>query len=98
MLKNLYPELQNRIYQIQQCHKQTPKKDNTWKITSEMERLNLLFQKGRIGIDYYDEQYEKLEQELRDEQAAHKIVTVESYQAIQEKIAGNWKELYEKLD
>lgn len=98
MLKNLYPELQNRIYQIQQCQKQAPKKDNTWKITSEMERLNLLFQKGRIGIDYYDEQYEKLEQELRDEHAAHKIVTVESYQAIQEKIAGNWKELYEKLD
>ena len=25
-------------------------------------------------------------------------MTVESYQAIQEKIAGNWKELYEKLD
>ncbi len=98
MLENLYPELQNRIYKIQQCQKQTPKKDNTWKIKSEMDRLNLLFQKGRISLDYYDQQYGNLEQALRDEQAAQKIVTVESYQAIQKKISGNWKELYEKLD
>ena len=33
-------------------------------IRKELERLNLLFQKGRISFDYYDEEYTRLEQEL----------------------------------
>jgi len=35
------------------------------KIEREMERLNMMFQKERITWDYYNEQYELLEEELR---------------------------------
>ncbi len=98
LLVHLSPELQSRIYQIQQCQKQKPKKDNTWKIKAEMERLNLLFQKGRITLDYYDEQYARLERSLLEEQREQNIVSVESYRKLREKISGNWEALYEKLD
>lgn len=40
------------------------KKRSEKSISEEMERLNLLFQKGRISFDYYEEQYDKLSKEL----------------------------------
>ena len=60
-------------------------------------RLNILFQKGRISMDYYDEQYTKLEKELADEQS-EKVITVEAFKPIKEKLSGSWRELYDQLD
>lgn len=34
------------------------------KLQNELERLNLLFQKGRIEWDYYSEEYDRIEKEL----------------------------------
>ena len=98
MLQNLYPELQDRIYKAELQQHQLPKKDQSVKIKAEMDRLNILFQKGRISIDYYDEQYEKLDQELKKALAEKNIVSLDSYKNLQKKISGSWKEFYEKLD
>ena len=98
LLENLYPELQSKIYELKQQQKAAPKTDNSWKYRSEMDRLNILFQKGRIDIDYYDSEYARLETALKEEQDAQKIVTLENYEALQKKISLNWKELYDKLD
>lgn len=98
MLQNVYPELQHCIYEVKESEKKAPKrKDNSLKIKSEMERLNILFQKGRISMEYYDEQYEKLESELKPTQTSN-ILTVDSYKPIAEKLVGNWRDVYEKLD
>ena len=49
-------------------------------------------------MDYYDEQYTKLEKELTEEQAAIPIITVASFDPIKEKLSFGWQELYDQLD
>ena len=98
MLQHLNIELANKIWELKEREKVlSKKKNNSHKIKLEMERLNILFQKGRIDLDYYDEQYSKLEKDLsREEKNA--LITLESYTVIKEKLNGNWQELYDKLD
>ena len=73
------------------------RRDNTPKIMEEMERLNILFQKGRITLQYYDEQYEKLEKSLA-RNAEPENITIESYRHIEKTLTGNWKSFYDQLD
>ena len=99
LLEHVCPELNRCIYEVEESEKKaTKKKDNSIKIKAEMERLNILFQKGRIPMDYYDEQYTKLEKELTEEQAAIPIITVASFDPIKEKLSFGWQELYDQLD
>lgn len=98
LLKHLCPQLEDHIYMIQKYQEQPPRKEHTWKIKSEMERLNLLFQKGRISLDYYEKQYQKLELSLQHKQDAQTETAVESPKEFRKEISGNWKTLYENLD
>lgn len=74
------------------------KKSRVPAIRAEMERLNLLFQKGRITDEYYDSQYEALEAALIQEQTDDQENQLEKYQRLQKEFSGNWIELYQKLD
>lgn len=67
-------------------------------IRAEMERLNTLYQKGRISEEYYESQYDKLENELRIAQESTKVERIEKYQALEREFAGDWIALYKKLD
>lgn len=97
MLRNVVSTLDNRIYEIQNRQKSAPK-DNSAKIQAEISRLNLMFQKGRISEEYYEEQYEMLQKKLDEELALHKVVSIETYNTIKEQFSGDWMQLYEKLD
>ena len=65
------------------------------KLREEMNRLNLLFQKGRISETYYDEQYLLLEKKLAE---IPKETAPPDYKRLQNTFSGNWKELYESFD
>ena len=65
-------------------------------VKKEMDRLNILFQKGRITESYYDEQYEILEQTLKDADQEH--ITIDNYKDLIDTFSGNWQELYYNLD
>lgn len=98
LLDHVSLELQKRIYEIKESEKDTTKKVNkTVRIRAEIDRLNILFQKGRISIDYYDEQYEKLEKQLSSEEQTE-IIHLESYKGIEKILSGNWHDVYDKLD
>lgn len=98
MLEHLYSELMNRIWEIEKVQTKKPKKQkDVFKIKSEMERLTLLFQKGRITMDYYDSEYSALEKQLSDEEE-EKLISIESYNNIKDKLYGNWKDVYMELD
>lgn len=97
MLENVVSFLNNKIFGIQNLKKQMPK-DNSKKIKAEMERLNLLFQKGRITEKYYDEQYELLEKKLEEESGRQTIISLEAYMSIKEQFSGDWINLYHKLN
>ena len=60
-----------------------------------MNRLNLLFQKGRISETYYDEQYLLLEKKLAE---IPKETVPADYKRLQNTFSGNWMELYESFD
>lgn len=67
LLNNLEKEFEAfkaRSFNISSQEKPKAKKRSKSTINSEINRLNLLFQKGRIDFDYYDEQYNILKKEL----------------------------------
>ena len=69
LLNNLVKEYDSfcaRLSSIQEKNKPKSNKRTPSTINAEMSRLNILFQKGRIDFDYYNEEYAKLETELQD--------------------------------
>ena len=97
MINHVAQALNSRIYKIKDQQK-TMSKGNTEKIKAELSRLNILFQKGRISEEYYDEQYDLLDRKLKEESAHQNLVSLESYLNIQEHFSGDWLNLYQKLD
>ena len=67
-------------------------------IRQELDRLNLMYQKGRISDDYYDEQYDKLNIKLAEALSSENIIPIQAYQPIQNALRDNWKEIYADLD
>lgn len=98
LLQYLFPGLEDHIYLVRRRQHAVSQKDDTWKITSEMERLNFLFQKGRIGPDYYETQYEALERALKYEQEIREAPQEMACAQGEKTFSGNWKTLYEMLD
>ena len=68
-------------------------------LKSELQRLNILYQKGRISDEYYDEQYALLESEIEKEsQNEDAEVFMQRMEELKKEFSGNWKELYDMLD
>lgn len=74
------------------------KKNQTAAIQAEIERLNLLFQKGRIKADYYDEQYEMLSAKLAACEPPEPAISPKACRTLAAAFEGGWISLYEKLD
>lgn len=98
MLSHVSVKLEHELAEIEFKRQHTPKQDNPEAIRKEMDRLNLLFQKGRITESYYDEQYTILDHKLSECVQNDKCATLESYSALISAFSGNWQELYLKLD
>lgn len=68
LLDNLHQYIGNAILRIESIEDNTPKNDNQVKIAkikAEMDRLNVMFRKGRIEEEEYDTDYLKLEKSLK---------------------------------
>ena len=68
-------------------YKTKTKKINTSAIKKELDRLNILFQKGRISEEYYDTEYLKLEKELKIEPPKKEPINLPT----------NWRDVYNNL-
>ncbi len=69
LLNNLAAEFDKfraRTVAVSDTKKPQVKKRSRSAINAEINRLNLLFQKGRIEFDYYNDEYTRLEQEIQD--------------------------------
>lgn len=67
LLDNLEKEFRDFCFRnvaISVSKKTDKKKRSAKQISAEIERLNFMFQKDRISFEYYNEQYEKLNNEL----------------------------------
>lgn len=96
LITHIFTELERKIYEI---NSRSPKKkaDQSPRIRAEMERLNNIYLKGRISEQAYDQQYEALENRLREE-TQKTIETVEDYEHIIKAFSGNWLDIYKALD
>lgn len=68
LLENLELYIANEIVRIETIEESQPKNNNAIKVEQlkvEMERLNMMFRKGRIEEEEYDTEYYKLEKKLK---------------------------------
>lgn len=68
------------------------------KLKSELSRLNILFQKGRITEEYYDAQYGQLADKLSMCKSTLEAASGCTAKPIINAFSGNWKEAYLQLD
>lgn len=98
MLTHVSARLQEELASVQLKTRQRRKGHGAEALHKEMDRLNILFQKGRITESYYDEQYELLEQQIKECEDAEKPVNLSAYDSLLAAFSGDWQEMYVKLD
>ncbi len=100
LLSHAVEQLELRILNMQQLQKkQTKNPDKSAAIRAELDRLNTMYQKGRIKEEYYDEQYALLSEKLEHCMPPTEIITsLEAYRAISSVLSDGWQEMYVGLD
>lgn len=70
------------------------------KYRKELDRLNNMYQKGRIDEEQYDSEYLRITQIIKDNEMKVAIApaTKKSYEKIRQTLAGDWRSIYEQLD
>ncbi|MDO4313615.1 MAG: hypothetical protein Q4C52_11085, partial [Eubacteriales bacterium] len=99
LLENLGKEFQNykiRVEKIEEMKKKTAKTRTPQKLQHELERLNLLFQKGRIEWDYYSAEYDRIEKELH-ELSQIRPQEERDYTYLEELLKADFRNIYGKL-
>lgn len=99
LLENLEQEFSSykvRVRDIRKQKKNAPPVRTAEQIESELERLNLLFQKGRISWDYYSREYDALDEEKKN---LHAIVPEPEpdYSYMESVLANDFRSIYHAL-
>lgn len=100
LLENLaaeYEKYKVKIKSVSEAEKKVRKAKNPEQLYKEMERLNILFQKGRIAFDYYDEEYKRLEEELSTANSAITENTDRDLSDLEALLQTDFKEMYDSL-
>lgn len=99
LLNNLekeYSYYQVRCQKAKELKKKVKETRTPEKLQKELERLNLLFQKGRIQWDYYSEEYDRIEKELVELSSIQPEVEKDlSY--LEELLHSDFRSMYDKL-
>ena len=100
LLENIMGELDRELLQIKSKEKDLKKRPaaNPAKIQDEINRLNIMYQKGRINDEYYDSQYSKLKKKLADVQQPQNLASLGAFKPIIQTLDEGWREMYDKLD
>lgn len=98
MIANVPAKLEEEIANLRARSAERPKKDLSASIQAEIDRLNILFQKGRISEEYYDVQYEMLSGKLSQIQSETNAANIKTYEKLQRTFSGDWLEIYQNLD
>lgn len=99
-IEQLYANSNNVIYSIDEKKKAVKKAQNELpKLEKELERINTMYQKGRITEDKYDEEYDRISALI----ASCKIVPIEAARTsrtvdIDDVLSDGWQDKYLKLD
>lgn len=89
-------EKQQYKFSVQEKAKGRKKKPQKEKLQAELERLNTMYQKGRITDEYYDSEYMRINT-LIEKESIEQAPALD-YEKIGDMFSGNWKETYSSLD
>ena len=95
-LETEYKKYRIRCEKIEAQKAQVRKTRTPEKLQGELERLNLLFQKGRIQWEYYSSEYDRIEKEIHD------LSTVRpeperDFSYLEELLRADFRSIYTKL-
>lgn len=99
LLQNIMLELEeykisaNKVVQEERHEKRLDKT----KIQKEIDRLNTMFQKGRISEEKYDVEYELLQKQL-SECMVQPLPVRQDFSRIEEVLHEGWRDIYSELD
>lgn len=99
LLNNLEEEYKSyriRCEKIEKQKEQVRETRTPQKLQNELERLNLLFQKGRIEWDYYSSEYDRIEKELHELQQIQPEPQTD-FTYLEELLQADFRTIYEKL-
>lgn len=96
-LEKEYEKFQIRVIDISE--KKKPKKNirTPKQIQSEIDRLNLLFQKDRISFDYYDSEYSKLKKEMNELSITADVPDKKTYSYLENILKMDFRSMYQSL-
>lgn len=83
---------------VQPTQKKKSTSINADRTKEELDRLNYMFQKGRLSVADYDAQYQVLQGKLKDASANPVESTQDKLAKIREYINTGWKDVYIQLD
>lgn len=100
LLDHVEEEANAKITELSKRQKELMQKpDMSAAIRAELDRLNIMYQKGRIKEAYYDEQYARLSEKLADCSPLEEITaSLEAYRALSRNFSGEWQHMYRNLD
>lgn len=67
-------------------------------LAQELQRLNTMFQKGRISEEFYDQEYERLQSELQLLDDTKLSASLSRYSELIGTFSGDWVDIYHNLD
>ncbi len=96
MLDNLIKQLDIEVVAMKEKEIRNKKYSDTKNVESERDRLNIMYQKGRIDDNYYNKEYDRLTN-IIDSNKIQQMPSM-ALKRIRGSFDGNWKEIYSGLD
>lgn len=100
LITHVEEQINNQLLELDRKQKQLlTKPDKSAGIRAELDRLNNMYQKGRIKEEYYDEQYALLSAKLENCSPLAEInASLEACRALSSAFSDGWQEMYQTLD
>ena len=101
MLDNISKEIENHIYHVEVTDKQKKpkqKQQDKNKIQNEIDRLNMMYQKGRINDKKYDEEYLKLDLKLKEASKAYEEEKPRDLEPLKKLLNSDIRSIYNIMD
>jgi len=99
LLDNVSNTLRNEVIECEVVKNTKPRSSRSLQsYTGEMERLNMLYQKGRISEEYYESEYIKLSAVISNGDSKELEKKQKKLKSVAKHFSNDWKELYLKLD
>ena len=101
LLDTLGPQLDSVIYNSKVNEKKIKEKDNSNQIAdlqNQIDRINYMFEKGRLDIDSYESKYSDLTKQIEMLKEQNSQTQTDKALQIIKDLPDNWKDIYNQLD